>query len=81
MLLNKLDGFDFEQINPSYKGFIGEFVPKPDGTGVDVKGVVDVDSENNLVHIRELSIGRWTKKQKAHIDEIMEKDDWILGMK
>ena len=44
MLLNKLDGFDFEQINPSYKGFTGEFIPKPDGTGVDVKGVVEVDS-------------------------------------
>jgi DNA topoisomerase-2 len=33
------------------------------------------------VHIKELPIGRWIKDHKEFLEELMEKDDRIVGFK
>lgn len=42
---------------------------------------MEVDEEKSVIHIRELPIGRWIKDHKEFIDELMQKDDRILGFR
>jgi hypothetical protein len=38
--------------------------PKSDLSSYEMKGIIEIDSENSIVHIKELPVGKWIKDQK-----------------
>lgn len=53
MLINILNNEEeLHNLNPWYKGYFGEIIPKDDGSGVELRGIVEVDEANCLVHIK-----------------------------
>ena len=64
LIMNKLEKDEaFPDLHPWYKGFVGEIIERPDQK-YDVKGIIEVDLNSSIVHIRELPIGRWIKDHK-----------------
>ncbi len=54
----------FSELQPWYKGFIGEITKKQDNN-YEVKGIVEFDPNRDcIVHIKELPINKWTKDYK-----------------
>ena len=73
MFINKLEkGSELGEIKPWFKGFSGEVNPKEDGN-YEMKGMFHFDEERDgVLHIRELTVGKWTKDYKEYIEKIME---------
>jgi DNA topoisomerase II len=64
-LKSKLSGGDFESLSPWYKGFRGSISEDGKG-GYFAEGVVEVEDE--IVEVRELPIGKWTRDYKEFLE-------------
>jgi DNA topoisomerase II len=64
-LKSKLSGADFESLSPWYKGFRGSISEDGKG-GYFAEGVVEVEDE--IVEVRELPIGKWTRDYKEFLE-------------
>lgn len=62
-------------MSPWYKGFTGEIIRS--NQGIETKGTFTVDLINNFLRITELPVGRWTRKYKNYLEELMEKQNLI----
>ena len=46
-----------------------------------MKGIIEINEENNTVHIKEMNVGVWTKDKKEVIDEMIDKNEHIIGLR
>jgi len=68
-----------ENFNKRFKNFTAE-VKQDDKTGYIVDGMWEFDESDDLVmEIKELPIGKWTKDYKEFLDSLMEGDSPILS--
>ena len=68
-LLKKLDGEEFEDIHPWFKGFNGYIEPNPKG-GYIVSGSYEGLNEDSI-RINELPIKKWTRDYKNFLESMM----------
>lgn len=69
-LLRKLDGIDFERIDPFYKGYTGEITSSGDRS-YSCKGKWSYDEDAHALDILELPIRKWTRDYKTMIEQLM----------
>lgn len=69
-LRRKLDGGEFERMNPYYKGFTGEIEPNGD-KNFTMKGRYEFIKEEYTLEITELPVKKWTRDYKSMIEQIM----------
>lgn len=73
MIIKRLNSKDepFTELHPWYKGFTGTINQKSDGN-YEIKGLLEFDTEReNIIHIKELPINKWTKDYKEFLEKIM----------
>ena len=84
MIIKRLNSKDepFTELHPWYKGYNGTITQKADGN-YEVKGFFEFDTErDNIVHVKELPINKWTKDYKEHLEKIMtEGNNKIEGLR
>lgn len=66
----KLDGKPFDEIMPFYKHFDGAIEEGPNNSFY-IKGLVNMDSDTDIVTIKELPVRKWTKNYKDWLDKEM----------
>ena len=81
-LLRKLNGEEFQRMDPYYKGFKGK-IERNEKNDYDCHGIFEADLFNSLLTIKELPIKIGTDKYKKKLDEIIEKrnSDVIIDFK
>jgi DNA topoisomerase-2 len=67
--LAKLNGGEFQQIHPYYKGFKGKIIPLTE-TSYLTKGKYSIKSYK-VIEITELPIGRWTNEYKEFLESLL----------
>ncbi len=63
-----MDGIQFEELVPWYKGFTGE-IKANEKNNFDAKGVFQVLGSMDKVEITELPIKKWTRDYKNFLEE------------
>ncbi|KAL4429953.1 hypothetical protein ABPG74_000319 [Tetrahymena malaccensis] len=66
----KLEGKQFNELHPWYKGFQGSIEVNPKG-GYIVKGQYEIDEVEETIKITELPIGKWTRDYKNYLEELL----------
>jgi len=68
-ILKKLNGEEYLQIKPWYRGFKGEIVDNTKN-GYSISGIIHILQEDNYVEISELPVQRWTTRDyKTFLEE------------
>lgn len=68
-ILKKLNGEEYAQIKPWYRGFKGEIVDNAKN-GYSISGVINVFQDDNYVEISELPVQKWTTRDyKTFLEE------------
>ena len=80
-ILNKINGEDFFNMIPFYKGFKGVIKKNETKKSYDMCGESEAILANNLLKITELPIGKWTSNYKNFLEKKMMNDDMIVDMK
>ena len=78
LMRKRMRGQDFVNILPWYKNFTGETVENPGG--VTFRGTIN-EGEGNTIHVTELPIGKWTVQFKEMLNELITKEDHVVGFR
>jgi DNA topoisomerase-2 len=69
----KLEGKDFEPLNPYYKGFTGEIIRE--GRSFLVKGTYHARVSEDILDITDLPIAKWTRAYKSFLESLITEPD------
>lgn len=70
-ILSKLDGGEFLELHPHYKGFQGEIQRSENGNYLTMGKLIPSAEDPSIANIVELPVGKWTRQYKAFLEEFL----------